>query len=254
MKNNKALSKLRAGKAAVGMFIATSSTDMAERVCTQDLDFVILDWQHGEWTDDRISETLGRLINLETAPLVRIRSHDQGLVNWVLDMGALGVVVPMVENANQAKAIVQTAYYPPLGTRSVGGNRLDRMADGDFAEYVAGANDQILMVAMVESKSAIGNAEDIMATEGIGAVLIGPGDLMLDVKSKGLAEEDHASLVIEVSKAASRTGGVAGIVCPTASEAADRVSQGFRFLTVGSERVLAVQGTQQIIKTLDGYR
>ena len=254
MKNNRALSKLRAGKVAVGTFLGIASSDLAEHVSAQGLDFVILDWQHGEWTDQNVSEALGRLIDQDTAPLVRVRSHDTGLINWVLDMGALGVVVPMVEDADQAKAIVQTAYYPPRGVRSVGGNRVTRMADGDFAEYVAAVNDQILFVAMVETKSAIANVDEIMNTDGIGAVLIGPSDLMLDVKSQGLGEKDHAALVAEVSSAGARNDGVAGMVCPDSGAATERVAEGFRLLVVGSDRSLVAQGTQQTIEAFSEYR
>lgn len=162
MKRNVALSRLRAGKVAIGVFVSNASADLAEYVSSQGLDFVILDWQHGEWTDDRVSEALGRLIDRDTAPLVRIRSHDPGL--------------------------------------------------------------------------------------------IGPGDLMLDVKSKGLGESEHAILVGDVCAAAPRLGSVAGIVCPNAAAALERANQGFRFLVAGSDRGMVAESAKRTIQALKDHR
>ena len=252
MKKNIGLERLISKEVAIGTFLTIASPDLAETVCDQDLDFVVLDWQHGEWTDGTASAALGRLINTKTAPLVRVRSHDPGLINWVLDMGALGVVVPMVGDALEAQAIVRTAFYPPRGYRSTGGNRLARMAGGDMSSYVAEANDQILVVAMVETKAAIHNVEEIMAVDGIGAVLIGPGDLMIDVKSRGEGEEVHEALVQEVVSASAKTGISAGIVVPNADLARERISQGFRFALIGSERSVVSHAIRSLTEAVRG--
>jgi 4-hydroxy-2-oxoheptanedioate aldolase len=251
MKQNIALQKMRTGKTAIGTFLVIASPDQAERICTLGYDFVILDWQHGEWTDATVSAALGRLIDQKTTPLVRVRNHDQGLINWVLDMGALGVVVPMVENAGQAKAITATAYYPPRGTRSIGGNRLARMTNGNFAEYSAHANDEILVVAMVETKPAIDNVEEIMAVDGIGAIMIGPGDLMIDVKARGLDETDHAKLIDDVATASKKSSVAAGPLCQNAENAIERSGQGFRFIVIGSDQGVVTAGMQA---TLDAVK
>ena len=247
MKENKALQKMRSGKAAIGVFCVIASPDQAELACSFGLDFVVLDWQHGEWTDSTISAALGRLIDQETAPLVRVRSHDAGLINWVLDMGALGIVAPMVGNAEEARTITRTAFYPPRGFRSSGGNRLMRMAGGDKDSYTASANDQILVVAMVETKSAIENVSEIMAVDGIGAIMIGPGDLMIDIKARGLSEADHASLIADVAEASRVSGVAAGLMCPNPEAAVERARQGFKFVVVASDRSTVVAGMEHLV-------
>ena len=248
MKINKALEKLRAGKVAVGCFQVTASADMAEHLSAQGLDFLILDWQHGEWTDQSISETLGRLIDQDIAPLVRVRSHDPGLINWVLDMERWGSWYRWWQTPTRQEQSYDQLIIPPLGMRSTGGNRLSRLAkDG---QYVSFANDQILLIAMVESKSAIEQVDEIMGTDGIGGVLIGPGDLMLDLKGQGLGAEEHASLVAMVSEAGVQNDGISGFVCRNPKDAVERVAQGFRFIVVNSERGMVTEGAKQIVEAL----
>jgi 2-keto-3-deoxy-L-rhamnonate aldolase RhmA len=181
---------------------------------------------------------------VETAPIVRVKSHEPGAINHVLDMGAMGVIVPMVETAAEARAIAHVTYYPPLGRRSTGGTRLSLLGD----DYTERANDEMLLVVMVETESAINNVHEIMAVPGVDVVLIGPGDLMLDVQAQGKDAAYHERLVQQVLTASQQTGVAAGFVCPSLEVADERVAQGFRFVSCGSDSGLLRAGFQSILQ------
>jgi 4-hydroxy-2-oxoheptanedioate aldolase len=161
-------------------------------------------------------------------------------------MGAMGVVVPYIQNAEQARAAAQACFYPPRGLRSGGGVRLGLIGDGS-ADYYASANDEIMLGVMVESEEAIGNVESIMRVPGVSFVLIGPGDLMIDVTANGHDSARHESLVLEVAAASERTGTPAGYVCGTKGAAEERIAQGFRFINYGSDYSVLAAGMRTLV-------
>ena len=240
MRKNPGLAKLRAGGVSAGPGVSFGSPDIAEQAASVGFEWVWLDWQHGQWTESALNNALARFLAFETAPIVRVKGHELGTINRVLDMGAMGVIVPMVQNAEQARYVAQAAYYPPLGMRSVGGMRLGLYAGGTPAEYQRQANDEIMLVVMVETEEAIGNITEIMSVPGVDVALIGPADLMIDVKANGHDAARHEELVLQVAAAAQETGTAAGYVCQSHEEANTRVGQGFRFVAHGSDRA-AVQ-------------
>jgi 4-hydroxy-2-oxoheptanedioate aldolase len=246
MRKNQALAKQRAGKVTVGPAISYGSPDVAEQVAQLGFDWVWLDWQHGQFTEPTLNDALARFLAVESAPLVRVKSHEPGTINRVLDMGAMGVIVPMVQNAEQARAVVQATYYTPLGLRSGGGVRLALIGESGTPEYFAHANDEIMLVVMVETEEAIANVTSIMQVPGIDVVLIGPGDLMLDVRARGHDEAHHERLVLQVVEAAKETGTVAGYVCGTDEMARRRIDQGFRFINYSSDHAVLMAGMREL--------
>jgi len=233
MRKNHALAKIQAGKIAVGPVLVYASPDMAEQAAHLGFDWAWLDWQHGEWTESSLNDALARFLAVDTTPIVRVKGHDPGVINHVLDMGAMGVMVPMVQNAAQARAVAQAVYYPPKGQRSGGGTRLSLIAGGNIADYYALANDQMILVVQVETEEAVRNVREIMSVPGVDVALIGPGDLMIDVKANGHDEAYHAKLVLEVAEAARETGTVAGCYCADLETAQQRAEQGFHFIGQG---------------------
>lgn len=244
MRRNQALAKQRAGKVTLGPVLVYDSPDAAEQVAHLGFDWVWLDWQHGQFTESTLNNALGRFLAVETTPLVRVRYNEPGAINRVLDMGAMGVIVPMVQNAAEAAAAVKAAYYPPKGLRSGGGVRL-ALIGGDSG-YYAHANDEIMMVVMVETEEAIANVKSIMEVPGVDVVLIGPGDLMINVKANGHDEAYHEELSLQVVEASRQTGTVAGYVCVTHEQAAKRVAQGFKFINYGSDHAAVTSGMKQL--------
>jgi 4-hydroxy-2-oxoheptanedioate aldolase len=245
MRRNQALVKQRAGKTTLGPALAYDSADVAEQVARLGFDWVWLDWQHGQFTEASLNNALARFLDVDTAPVVRVKSHEPGTINRVLDMGALGVMVPMVQNAAQAAEIVRATYYPPLGMRSAGGVRLE-LIGGSFEDYVARANDEIMLIVMVETEEAVANVREIMRVPGVDVVLIGPFDLLTDVRARGGDEARHEALVLEVAAASNETGTPAGYVCPTREIAERRIAQGFRFINYGLDHFILMGGMREV--------
>jgi 2-keto-3-deoxy-L-rhamnonate aldolase RhmA len=252
MRRNAALAKLREGKVISGPMLVYDSPSLAEQVAHLGYDFVWLDWQHGQWSEHTLNDALARFLAVQSAPLVRVKGQEPGTINRVLDMGAMGVIVPYVQNAQQARLAVQAAYYPPAGIRSGGGVRLGLIGDGS-ADYYAHANEEILLGVMVETEEAIGNVEEIMRVPGVGFVLIGPGDLLIDVKAHGHDEAHHERLVQDVVAASKRTGTPAGYVCGTREMADRRVAEGFRFVNYGSDTAVLLPGLRALLDHTRGW-
>lgn len=252
MRPNHALARQRAGKITVGPGIVYDLPDLAEQVAHLGFDWVWLDWQHGQFTEPTLNNALGRFLAVDSAPIVRVRGHEPGTINQVLDMGAMGIIVPMVQNAAQAAAVVQAAFYPPKGRRSAGGVRLE-LIGGSFDGYTARANDEIMLVVMVETEEAVGNVREIMRVPGVDVVLIGPYDLLLDVRANGGDEARHEALVLEVAAASKETGTAAGYVCMSKEIAERRIAQGFRFINYGLDHFALIGGMRQIREQAAGW-
>ena len=129
--------------------------------------------------------------------------------------------------------------------RSAGGVRLG-LIGGDEDDYCARANDEIMLVVMVETAAAIRNIREIMTVPGVDVVLIGPFDLLLDVRSRGGGPAEHERLVEEVAAASQETGTAAGYVCGTAEIALRRLAQGFRFINYGLDHTLLLAGMREV--------
>ena len=118
--------------------------------------------------------------------------------------------------------------------------------EGGSVEYFARANDEIMMVVMVETEAAIARVSEIMRVPGVDVVFIGPGDLMLDVRANGHDAAHHEELVLQVAAASKETGTVAGYACGSREEAEQRIAQGFRFLSYGSDSRVVQAGFEQL--------
>ena len=247
MRRNLALANQRSGGVTSGPTVVYDSPDLVEQIAHLGFDWVWVDWQHGQFSEQTLNNSLARFLGTTTAPLVRVKSHEPGTINRVLDMGAMEVIVPMVQSAAQARAVVECVYYPPLGHRSAGGVRLGLLGESGMAEYLARANDEILLAVMVETEEAIANIDSILEVPEVDVVIVGPGDLRLDVTAHGHDEAHHERLVLQVAEAARRTGTVAGYVCQAKDMAERRIAQGFRFISYMSDNMALMAGMREML-------
>ena len=246
MRRNQALAKLRAGQVALGPCVVYASPDLAEAAAHLGFDWVWLDWQHGEWTESTLNNALARFLSADAAPIVRVKGLDPGTINHVLDMGAMGVMVPMVQNAEQARLVAQAVYYPPLGQRSTGGPRLSLISGAGVDDYRAHANEEMMLVVQIETEEAVANVDEIMQVPGVDVALVGPVDLMLDVQAHGHDEAHCERLIQQVAEASKRTGTAAGAYCATEGTAQQRVGQGFNLIGYGHPHAILIRALQEI--------
>lgn len=207
----------------------------AEVYARQGWDAIMLDMQHGVIAYDSAVAMLQAICASGVTPLARVPPATPGLVMQLLDAGMLGIVGALVNTRADAEALVQACRYPPLGARSLGPARASLIYGDD---YVAGANSDIMVLAMVETAEAVANVEDILAVEGIDGVYIGPGDLAMSMGCKpDLANPDpRVAAAIETIHRACRTRQrIVGMIATSAADAWHLIDCGFTFITLASD-------------------
>jgi 4-hydroxy-2-oxoheptanedioate aldolase len=173
---NKFLDLLREGKRPIQASLGAPSALMAEMVGKLGFDSVMIDYQHGMMSFSDVYSMLVALGTTSATPMVRIPWNDPAAAMGVLDAGALGVICPMVSSRKEAEKFVAACRYPPAGMRSLGPTRA---GIARFAEYLKTANQDIMVIAQIETAEGFENTRAIATTPGLDAVFPGPSDLAL---------------------------------------------------------------------------
>jgi 4-hydroxy-2-oxoheptanedioate aldolase len=237
MRENVAKRRLAAGEACIGTWLSLDSVLAAEALATCGADWLVIDVEHSPYSWEQVAYMAGMIAHRGGVPLVRVPANTGENVKRALDLGAFGVVVPMVNSVEEARAAVAAAKYPPVGVRSVGGAlRAVRFA-ATQEEYLKRANDEVLVVIQAEHRLHLERATEIARVPGVDAVFIGPNDMAasLGVAPDGPEIEPSFQRVLDACRAA---GVAAGIHCFSAAAAQRRLAQGFRFVAVASEAAI----------------
>jgi 4-hydroxy-2-oxoheptanedioate aldolase len=217
---------------AIGAFCSLPDPTAAELLASAGYDFVLVDAQHGGPTMDSLAALIPAIDGAGSAALVRMPWNDPALIMRALDLGAAGVIVPMVSTARDAELAVSACRYPPAGIRSYGQLRGRRYASTDAT------NEQVLCIVMIETAEGLENIEAIAATEGVDGIFIGPIDLAL---SMGLAVDFTLSdpaltaameRIVQLGRAQGTAVGVPLFGMHTAQRTIDA---GYGFITVGAD-------------------
>jgi len=239
--------KLSDGGTALGIVLGMGSPTVAGIAARCGFDFVLVDCQHGDWDDARTLAAF-RAISLGNAvPVARVQQNDFYAIGRLLDRGALGIVVPMVNSAEEARAAAFAMRYPPRGGRSYAGC----LAVHYGLDYDTWADEAVYLGVQIETAQAAERAEEIMAVEGVDGCWIGPMDL---ARSLGVAvgSPAHQDAILRVVAACRKTGKVPGIYTPNATVARARIEQGFRFITAADDGGLVAEGAQEVLRQLTG--
>jgi len=231
----------------VNGWLTIPSSFSAEVMAHQGFDSLVIDMQHGV-VDYQAAVTMLQAISTTPAiPFVRVPWNDPAHLMKVLDAGVYGVICPLVNTRAQAEALVRACRYPPLGIRSFGPTRASLYAGEDYGER---ANDEIVVMPMIETVEALENVDEILSTPGVDAAYVGPADLSLSMgKKPGVDQTDPQ--VVEAQKrivaACRRHGVVAGIHTGSAGYALQMIEDGYRFVTVGSDSgMLALRAAAEV--------
>jgi 4-hydroxy-2-oxoheptanedioate aldolase len=237
---NPLLAKWRAGKPTLGLWASTANPAQGEYAATvAGNDFVLWDLQHGQVTDADLGPCFRGLLGTDVAPLARVAANDFTLIGRALDVGAYGVVVPLVNTTEEALAAARACRYPPDGERSFGPNRVG-IVQGGYNPKTLG---EVACIVMVETATGLANCEAIAATPGVDAILIGPSDLAIGL---GLAPDDrgatHAAAVKHVADVCRAAGIASGIVLGDGATARKHLDLGFQFINVTTDIGLLLSG------------
>ena len=234
----------------VNGWLSIPSAVTAEINARAGFDSLTVDLQHG-LNDYQSALNLLQIISIgKSAPLVRVPWLEPGIVGKLLDAGAVGLICPMINSAEDAARLVRYALYAPAGERSFGPTRAI-MAHGP--DYARAANEQIVTLAMVETKQALDELDGIVATPGLTGVYVGPSDLSLSMGYTPKLDHDEPDVVstiqriLETAKAA---GIRAGIHCLSPAYAREMISMGFDLVTVGSDVRILTSATAEALKAV----
>jgi len=240
------------GRPALNGWLSIGNGFTAEIMAAQGYDSLTIDAQHGALTPHDLLPMLQAIRASGVTPMVRVPWNEPGVIMKALDLGAYGLICPMVNSAADAEAFVRCLRYPPRGERSFGPTRVAFAAGSD---YGAKANDQIIGFAMIETQAAMDNLDAIAATPGLDGLYIGPADLTLSLSNGRLApgfdrqEPEMIAAIRRILAAAKANGIRAGLHCGTPDYAAQAIGWGFDMVTVGGDaRFLAASAGASVAR------
>ena len=247
MRENTLRTIWKRGEAAVNGWLSIPSGFSAEVMAHQGFDSLTVDMQHGV-VDYQVGVSMLQGISTTgVIPLARVPWNDPARIMKILDAGAYGIICPMVNTREQAEALVQACRYPPRGYRSWGPVRASLYMGADYGDR---ANEDIIVMPMIETAEAIKNLDDILSVPGVDAVYVGPSDLSLAFGCKPRLDQTDAPVVEAqqvIVKACKKHGVIAGIHNATAAYAVKMIAEGYQFVTLASDsRFMAAKAAEEV--------
>jgi 2-keto-3-deoxy-L-rhamnonate aldolase RhmA len=240
---------LQNGKPAIGSWLGSSDPYCVEMMAGLGFDWLIIDMEHIPLSQESLRNMLMACKGSESDVIVRVSLNSRNYIQAALDLGAHGVMVPMVNSTDDAEHAVQFARYPPLGRRGFGPLRASQYGKNQ-ADYRKSANDETLLFVQIETPEAVKNAEAILKVEGVDGLFIGNGDLMNfmnDGQSGSSAVQKVVDNLIELS---SRLSVPIGLPTWSPAECNRYVQLGAQLLTIGSDlRFAANAATAELFNT-----
>ena len=248
MRKNKLKEIFKKGGAVINGWLQIPSSFSAEVMAKQGWDSLTIDFQHGVVDYSNALQMYQAISTTDVIPMARVNWNEPGQIMKILDAGAYGIICPMISNREQAEKFVQACMYPPKGHRSYGPIRGLLYGGPDYGEH---ANDEILKLAMIETKEALSNLDKIMSTPNLDGIYIGPSDLSLAIGAKPVFDNPEGSpTYVEIEnilKHAKKNNIVAGIHNVTPEYAEKMIKIGFQFVTVGSDQRFIAGSANKII-------
>ena len=253
MKTNYVRAKLKRGEPSVGTWLTLPDPVAAQLMARSGFDWLTVELEHTPVTFETAAQSFAIISACGCVPLARVPWNTGENIKRVLDTGAWGLVVPMVNSRAEAEAVVAASRYPPAGQRSIGGQLHAANFGTDPATYYAQANDEILVVIMAEHVRAVEAADEILSVPGLDAVFVGPNDLLNSMGQPPAFDSDDPQFtdaVRHVLKTAQRRGVPAGIHVLDAAQAQRRIAEGFQFIAISSEAGLMLSKAREITTAL----
>ena len=236
-------------RVTLGTWIQVGHPAVAEILANTGFDWIAADMEHTDVDNAGFAALARAMHGRRVTPLARVRENDTLAIRQVLDLGAQGVIVPLVHNAEDAERAVRAAKYPPRGVRGFCFSRMNNWG-ADFDTYAATANDDIAVVVMIESCQGVENIDAILAVEGVDGVFIGPYDLSgsCGVPGQTAHEQVRAGCrhVLEACRTAGKAAGM-HVVIPSKPSIEQALADGFTFLALGVDTVFLGAGARDAL-------
>jgi 4-hydroxy-2-oxoheptanedioate aldolase len=253
MKSNPIKQKLRAGQPSFGTWLSLGDWYAARVMAQIGFDWLTLDIEHQPIDWSQAAVIFGTIADADCVPLARVPEGNHFLIKRALDAGAWGIVAPMINTVDQARAVIAAAKYPPVGNRSLGGGLHSLNFDGTTADYFKKANDEILVVLQTESPTGVANAEAIYGLPGVDAIFVGPVDLRANMRKPDGSEagdDDFEAMIGRIIAIGKKAGTPTGMHVMNPEAALKRAAQGMQFLAVASELRMMTAKAEEFLKAL----
>lgn len=241
---------LEGGKPSLGMWVTLEAPTVSEIAALMGLDWIVIDTEHGHLDMKEVMEHVRATRGTETTPLVRIQEIEQGLIKRVLDIGAEGILVPMVRSAEDVERAVKFAKYPPVGVRGIGAERATHWGMR-IPSYTRGANRNTIVVPIIETVEAAKCFDEILEVPGVDAIFFGPYDFAASAGQLGVwSAPTVMPQILAMEKRARAAGIPCGILTANENEARLRRRQGFRMLAIAFDTMLVIRGVRRMMAAL----
>ena len=254
----KALQKLRQklnqNEPIYGLWVTLESASITEMAVALGLDWVVIDAEHGhlDWKD--INSHIRAALRSDTVVLVRIAERSTILSKRALDIGADGIMIPWMEKVEEVEEAVRDCRYPPEGRRGIGGERATAWGQC-LSEHAAEANENVLIVPLIESIAAIPNVATMCEVDGIDLFFFGPADFSSTAGFRGQWEGPGvAEQILKLKDTINAAGKHCGVVSTSTQNLTDRLDQGFRMLALGMDSGLLLRSLHQSLQEVDRDR
>jgi 2-keto-3-deoxy-L-rhamnonate aldolase RhmA len=223
---------LKAGKTAIGTTASLSSP--VDFLADSGFDFILFDTQHDAVSIKELKYQVQAMRGKKAIPIIRVGSNDQALVCYALDIGAKGIIVPMVNTKEEAVNMVQWCKYPPEGQRSSAGMRGEWGKFENYREYMDAVNREVLVIPMIETVEGLNNIDEILSVPGIDVLLVGPSDLSINL---GIALDylnpKYGEALDKIAAACKKAGVIPGMYfIPGGQDPNTFVERGFKIFTL----------------------
>lgn len=231
--------RLAEGKAAVGTFITCNAPDLVEICALTGFDFVVIDLEHGPMSPESAQHLIRAAEFRGISPIIRIPNRFESTILHILDVGAHGIQVPQVNDAQAAQEIIEYSKYSPEGRRGLAFPRSADYGITDLSKYFEHENNETMIITHCENKTCLDNLEAICELPQIDVIFLGPYDMSQSMGVIGNVThelvENAAKQVLEIT---ARYGKAAGIFAGNGQIARQRAQQGFRYITIGMDTTL----------------
>jgi 4-hydroxy-2-oxoheptanedioate aldolase len=252
MRKNNLRKIVAEGGRVVNGWLAIPNSYSAEMMAHQGWDAVTIDLQHGPVDFQTAVSMLQAISTTSAVPMARVPWNDAAIMMKLLDAGAYGLICPMINTKEEAEQFVSFCRYPPLGTRSMGPNRAVLYGGAD---YWQGANEEVLLLAMIETRKGVQNLDQILSVKGIDGVYVGPSDLSMSLgKPPTLDPSDKEVLecMATICKKTRDKGLMAGVHTDSAKTALRRFEEGYQLCTILNDARLMAAAAAQAVKDAKG--
>ena len=250
MRENKVKTIWKQGGAVINGWLGIPSSVAAENMAHAGWDSLTCDLQHGLVDYQAAIPMLQAISTTGTTPMARVPWNEPGIIMKMLDAGCYGIICPMINTRAECEALIGAIRYAPKGYRSFGPTRAMWYAGGDYATQ---ANDNLLAIAMIETRKAMENLDEIMSTPGLDGIYVGPSDLALSMGGVPKLDQTDPPVVAAIQKivaTAKKHGVHAGIHCGSTDYAKQAIAWGFQLVTIAADNALLAQAAKSAVTAM----